>query len=113
MSASTGWVSQQGDLLAELKTHVEVETKLADYRFASAVEQNALVYDCAKLTPVIATRDGRREVMAEIGRALLNGPGILAMHNMFADTSVVDRVSKVFWQIIDEQHARGEAKGDH
>ncbi|MBM3742573.1 MAG: phytanoyl-CoA dioxygenase, partial [Actinobacteria bacterium] len=92
MSASTGWVSQQGDLLAELKTHVEVETKLADYRFASAVEQNALVYDCAKLTPVIATRDGRREVMAEIGRALLNGPGILAMRNMFADTTVVDRV---------------------
>lgn len=113
MSASTGWVSQNGDLLAELKTHVEVETKLADYQFATAVEQNALVYDCAKLTPVIATRDGRREVMAEIGRALLNGPGILAMRNMFADTTVVDRVSKVFWQIIDEQHARGEAKGDH
>jgi ectoine hydroxylase-related dioxygenase (phytanoyl-CoA dioxygenase family) len=51
--------------------------------------------------------------MAELGRALLTGPGILAFKNMYPDTSIVDRVSETFWQIIDEQHARGEAKGDH
>ena len=113
MPTTSGWVSNQGDLLAELKTHVEVKTQLADYKFASAVEQNALVYDCEKLTPIIATRDGRRDVMAELGRALLSGPGILAFKKMFADTSVVDRVSKTFWQIIEEQHSRGESKGDH
>lgn len=112
-SAATGWVSNKGDLLAELKTHVEVKTQLSNYKFASAVEQNALVYDCEKLTPLIATRESRREVMAELGRALLSGPGILAFKKMYTDTSVVDRVSKTFWQIIDEQHARGEAKGDH
>ena len=113
MSTANGWVTNQGDLLAELKSHVEVKTQLSDYKFASAVEQNALVYDCEKLAPVIATREGRREVMAELGRALLSGPGILAFKKMYADTSIVDRVSKTFWQIIDEQHARGEAKGDH
>ena len=113
MTTTTGWVSNQGDLLAELKSHVEVKTQLADYKFASAVEQNALVYDCEKLTPVITSREGRREVMAELGRALLIGPGVLAFKNMYPDTSIVDRVSETFWQIIDEQHARGEAKGDH
>jgi len=113
MSTTTGWVSNQGDLLAELKGHVEVKTQLADYKFAVAVEQNALVYDCEKLAPVITSREGRREVMAELGRALLSGPGILAFKNMYPDTSIVDRVSETFWQIIDEQHARGEAKGDH
>jgi ectoine hydroxylase-related dioxygenase (phytanoyl-CoA dioxygenase family) len=51
--------------------------------------------------------------MAELGRALFTGPGILAFKNMYPDTSIVDRVSETFWQIIDEQHARGEAKGDH
>ena len=112
-SAATGWVSNKGDLLAALKSHVSVKTELADYKFASAVDQNALVYDCEKLTPIIATYEGRREVMAELGRALLSGPGILAFKKMYTDTSVVDRVSKTFWQIIDEQHARGEAKGDH
>ncbi len=113
MTTTTGWVSNQGDLLAELKGHVEVKTQLADYKFAVAVEQNALVYDCEKLAPVITSREGRREVMAELGRALLTGPGILAFKNMYPDTSIVDRVSETFWQIIDEQHARGEAKGDH
>jgi ectoine hydroxylase-related dioxygenase (phytanoyl-CoA dioxygenase family) len=113
MSTASGWVSNKGDLLAELKSHVEVKTQLSDYKFASAVEQNALVYDCEKLAPVIASRDGRREVMAELGRALLSGPGILAFKKMYTDTSIIDRVSKTFWQIIDEQHARGEAKGDH
>ena len=113
MATTSGWVSNKSDLLAELKSHVEVKTQLSDYKFASAVEQNALVYDCEKLEPVIATRDGRREVMAELGRALLSGPGILAFKKMYADTAIVDRVSKTFWQIIDEQHARGEAKGDH
>jgi ectoine hydroxylase-related dioxygenase (phytanoyl-CoA dioxygenase family) len=113
MATASGWVSNNGDLLAELKSHVEVKTQLSDYKFASAVEQNALVYDCEKLAPVIASRDGRREVMAELGRALLSGPGILAFKKMYTDTSIIDRVSKTFWQIIDEQHARGEAKGDH
>ena len=113
MATTSGWVSNKSDLLAELKSHVEVKTQLSDYKFASAVEQNALVYDCEKLAPVIATRDVRREVMAELGRALLSGPGILAFKKMYADTAIVDRVSKTFWQIIDEQHARGEAKGDH
>lgn len=113
MSTTNGWVSNKGDLLAELKSHVEVKTQLSEYKFASAVEQNALVYDCEELAPVIATRDGRRDVMAELGRALLTGPGILAFKKMYADTAIVDRVSKTFWQIIDEQHARGEAKGDH
>ena len=113
MTTTNGWVSNQGDLLAELKSHVEVKTQLSDYKFASAVEQNALVYDCKELAPVITSRDGRREVMAELCRALLTGPGIFAFKNMYLDTSIVDRVSETFWQIIDEQHARGEAKGDH
>lgn len=113
MVDESGWVSNTGDQLAELKVLVETETSLSDYKFASAVEQNALVYDCEKLTPLISNPDGRRAVMAELGRALLSGPGIVAFKGMYLETSVVDRVSEVFWQIIDEQHSRGEAKGDH
>ena len=113
MVDESGWVSNTGDQLAELKVLVETETSLSDYKFASAVEQNALVYDCEKLTPLISNPDGRRAVMAELGRALLSGPGIVVFKGMYLETSVVDRVSEVFWQIIDEQHARGEAKGDH
>ena len=108
-----GWVSNTGDQLSELKTHVEITTRLSDYEFASSVEQNSLVYDCKKLMPLISNRNDRRAVMAELGRALLSGPGVVAFKGMYPETSVVDRVSQVFWQIIDEQLARGEAKGDH
>ena len=113
MSESNGWVTNTGDLLSELKSHVEVKTQLRDYKFASAIEQNVLVYDCEGLSERIFDREARREVMAELCRALLIGPGIVALKNMYPDTSIVDRVSKVFWQIIDEQRSRGEAKGDH
>ena len=113
MSESNGWVTNTGDLLSELKSHVEVKTQLRDYKFASAIEQNVLVYDCECLSERIFDREARREVMAELCRALLIGPGIVALKNMYPDTSIVDRVSKVFWQIIDEQRSRGEAKGDY
>ena len=113
MSESNGWVTNTGDLLSELKSHVEVKTQLRDYKFASAIEQNVLVYDCERLSERIFDRKARREVMAELCRALLIGPGIVALKNMYPDTSIVDRVSKVFWQIIDEQRSRGEAKGDY
>ena len=108
-----GWVSNAGDQLSELKAHVETTTLLCDYEFASSVEQNALVYDCEKLTPLLSNQNDRRAVMAELGRVLLSGPGVVAFKGMYPETSVVDQVSEVFWEIIDEQHERGEAKGDH
>ena len=54
MVDESGWVSNTGDQLAELKVLVETETSLSDYKFASAVEQNALVYDCEKLKTLIS-----------------------------------------------------------
>ncbi len=113
MVDQSGWVTNTGDQLSELKVLAELKTLLSDYKFASSVEQNTLVYDCERLVPQISSRDGRRAVMAELGRALLSGPGIVAFKGMYPDTAIVDRVSDVYWQIIEEQHARGEAKGDH
>ena len=113
MVDQSGWVTNTGDQLSELKVLAESKTLLSDYEFASSVEQNTLVYDCERLVSQISTRDGRRAVMAELGRALLSGPGIVAFKGMYPDTAIVDRVSDVYWQVIREQHARGEAKGDH
>ena len=113
MIDQSGWVTNTGDQLSELKVLAESKTLLSDYEFASSVEQNTLVYDCERLVSQISTRDGRRAVMAELGRALLSGPGIVAFKGMYPDTAIVDRVSDVYWQVIEEQHARGEAKGDH
>lgn len=45
MSDQSGWVSNKGDQLTELKVLAESKTLLSDYKFASSVEQNTLVYD--------------------------------------------------------------------
>jgi hypothetical protein len=59
-----------------------------------------------------ATEAGRRELQAELARALLEGPGIVVFAGAF-DPRVVDRASEVFWALIDEQRASGAAAGDH
>ena len=79
MSESNGWVTNTGDLLSELKPHVEVKTQLRDYKFASAIDQNILVYDCERLSEKIIDREARREVMEELCLALLIGPGIVTL----------------------------------
>ena len=79
MRESNGWVTNTGDLLSELKPHVEIKMKLRDYKFASAIDQNFLVYDCERLSERIFDREARREVMEELCLALLIGPGIVTL----------------------------------
>ena len=79
MRESNGWVTNTGDLLSELKPHVEIKMKLRDYKFASAIDQKILVYDCDRLSKRIFDRETRREVMEELWLALLIGPGIVTL----------------------------------
>ena len=53
--------------------------KLRDYKFASAIDQKILVYDCDRLSKRIFDRETRREVMEELCLALLIGPGIVTL----------------------------------
>ena len=62
-------------------------TDPADYPHADAVEQNVLVYG-ARLRDHVAAADGRREVQAELARALIDGPGIVVFAGAFPDPSV-------------------------
>ncbi len=97
----------------DLRSIVEEQTKIEDYPFAQSISKNVLIYDCKSLETIIRSIDGRRELMCEIGRALLSGPGVLAFRGAFTNLDVIDRASEVFRKIIDEQNSRGEATGDH
>jgi ectoine hydroxylase-related dioxygenase (phytanoyl-CoA dioxygenase family) len=52
-------------------------------------------------------------MMAEWAEAMLEGPGIVVFRAAFDDLAVVDAVTKVFFDIIEEQHRAGTASGDH
>jgi ectoine hydroxylase-related dioxygenase (phytanoyl-CoA dioxygenase family) len=107
-----GWFRPEDCRLDDFRRVVEQTTDPADYPYADSVEQGVLVYG-SRLRDHAATPDDRREVQAELARALLDGPGIVVFSGAFPDLSVVDRASAVFAELIAEQKASGTAAGDH
>ena len=91
----------------DLAAIVAEQTRASDYPLANRVESNVLVYAAAAL--LAADRD---EALAEVARALSNGPGVIIVEGA-ADPAIVDCVTKVFFAIIDQQHAAGTSVGDH
>jgi len=91
----------------DLAAIVAEQTRASDYPLADRVESNVLVYAATAL--LAADRD---EALTEIARALSQGPGVLIVEGA-VDRSVVDRVTGVFFGIIDAQRAAGQSVGDH
>src|SRR5215218_9309613 len=107
-----GWFTANDCRLDDFRAVVETTTELADYPYADEVRENVLVYG-ARLRNHIATPEGRRDVQAELARALADGPGIVVFAGAFPDTAIVDRATAVFEAMIAEQKAAGVVGGDH
>jgi ectoine hydroxylase-related dioxygenase (phytanoyl-CoA dioxygenase family) len=99
--------------LADLTDLVNQKTDLADYPYASTVEQNVLSYDGAQLRAELSRPARRPRVEAELASALLDGPGIVVLANAFDDQWVIDRATWQFEAIIAAQRAAGGTAGDH
>ncbi|MFD0212674.1 phytanoyl-CoA dioxygenase family protein [Streptomyces hirsutus] len=102
------WLSEQDCDLDAFRALVERTTDRSAYPHAGAVERNVLLYDADRL----ALAD-RREVQAELVRALADGPGIVVVRGAFPDPAVVDRATAVFDALIAQQRATGATSGDH
>jgi ectoine hydroxylase-related dioxygenase (phytanoyl-CoA dioxygenase family) len=107
-----GWFTAEDCRLEDFRTVVETTTDLAEYPYADEVRENVLVYG-SRLRNHVATPEGRRDVQAELARALADGPGIVVFAGAFPDPAVVDRATAVFQAMIDEQKAAGVVGGDH
>jgi ectoine hydroxylase-related dioxygenase (phytanoyl-CoA dioxygenase family) len=77
------------------------------------VTENVLVYDCAALRAHLDDAGKRREVQAELARALTDGPGLVLFQRAYPDVTVVDRATEAFARMIAEQRASGATAGDH
>ena len=110
--STPGWYTAEDCRLEDFRAVVETTTELAEYPYADEVRENVLVYG-ARLRNHVATPEGRRDVQAELARALTDGPGIVVFAGAFPDTGVVDRATAVFEAVIAEQKAAGVAAGDH
>ncbi|WP_336109747.1 phytanoyl-CoA dioxygenase family protein [Streptomyces sp. PTD9-10] len=102
------WLSEQDCDLGSFRALLARTTDPAEYPYAASVESDVLVYDSERL------RAGdRREVQAELVRALTDGPGVVVLEGAFPDPAVVDRATAVFDALIAEQRASGAGAGDH
>ena len=110
-SLAPGWFAPEDCRLEDFRPLVEQATRLDEYPHADAVEQNVLIYG-ERLARAAGVPGGRREVQAELARALLEGPGIVVFTGAFA-ADVVDRATEVLTELIEEQKATGIAGGDH
>ncbi|MFD8521595.1 phytanoyl-CoA dioxygenase family protein [Streptomyces capillispiralis] len=106
--APAAWLSERDCDLGAFRALVEQSTDPGAHPHASAVERDVLLYDADRL----ALAD-RREVQAELVRALTDGPGIVVVRGAFPDPTVVDRATAVFDALIAEQRASGATAGDH
>src|SRR3954466_15183136 len=109
---TSGWFTPDDCRIEDFRAVVETTTDLADYPYADEVRENVLVYGSPLRGPA-APSAGRRNVQAELARALANGRGIVVFAAAFPDTGVVDRATAVFEAMIAEQKAAGVAGGDH
>ncbi|MDX6316569.1 MAG: hypothetical protein QOF44_6033 [Streptomyces sp.] len=107
------WLSENDCDLGGFRSLVEQSTDPRDYPYASRTERNVLLYDSDRLRAAAATAAGRRDVQAELVRALTDGPGIVVFRRAFPDLSVVDRATGAFDALIADQRASGATAGDH
>ncbi len=81
--------------------------------FAASVEKNIPVYDIQALRPALSDPEQRKAILAEWAWVLGKSAGVIALQGAYADTSIIDRASEVFRQIIVEERTGASGEGDH
>src|SRR5689334_10640455 len=104
-----GWFAADDCSLADFRRIVAVTTDRADYPWADDVSAGVLIYG----DRVIGTSGAERlEIQAELARALRLGPGVVIFRNAVRPEAV-DRATRAFFALIEQQHAAGVSSGDH
>ena len=108
-----GYFDRESCDLDEFKVLTSQQLEAADVPHAAAIEKNVPLYDMAALRPALDEADKRRALMAEWAHVLRSSAGVIALKHAYADTSVIDRASDVFNEIIADEKAGAAGKGDH
>ncbi|WP_170551437.1 phytanoyl-CoA dioxygenase family protein [Ruegeria atlantica] len=108
-----GYFDRESCDLDEFKV-LTSQSLLADaVPLAASVEKNIPVYDMRALRPALERPDTRRAVLAEWAWVLDKSAGVIALKGAYADTSIIDRATEIFRELIDEERQSGSGEGDH
>lgn len=98
--------------LAAFAALCEQEPAGGDYPTAERLRSRVPLYSGKVALERSQQAESRRRLLDEWHHCLLEGPGILVIQGMFADTRVVDAASDSFFAIIEQEKTAG-ARGDH
>lgn len=103
-----------GDIeLGRFRAICDQTADLTVYRFAESVEQKIVIYRGDSLREGITDGKTESELKAELGRCLRDGPGIFVIRGAFRDAAVIDGMTAVFMQIIEDEKSSLGDVGDH
>lgn len=105
------FLSQDDCRLEDFTALIEAGTDIADYPYADGVNKGVLIYS-DRLRSYLDTEAERRDVQAEIARALSDGPGIVVFKRAF-DPDLIDRATAAFFEILADEKSAGFVAGDH
>ena len=99
--------------IADLQALCEQTTRLEDYPLAADVVDNIVIYNGEQVRGMIGFDAQEQALKAEFGRCLKDGPGVFVVKGAYPDLSVIDRCTVAFREIVAEEKASGQGKGDH
>lgn len=99
--------------LAEFVELTSQTQNINDLEFASDVQKNIPIYDVASLKNMFEGESKRKALMAEWAGILMHGAGVVVLQNAYEDTSVIDRATKFFNDIIDAEKQVNGQSADH
>ena len=111
--ASDAWLTAKDCSLPEFRKLVERQATSAEYPLAETIQRNVPIYDARKVEAAAEDRGEAMRYMAEWHRIFLDGPGIVVFRGAIRDMALLDAVSSVLKQIIEEERQATGGKGDH
>ena len=74
-----------------------------DVPHSAVINANVPIYDCTALAENIDSDEGRRKIMAEWSKVLMDLSGVIVLRGAYKNTDVIDAASDVFHRIIADE----------
>ncbi|MFK7881808.1 phytanoyl-CoA dioxygenase family protein [Roseobacter sp.] len=110
---STVWLSADSCSLEDFRTHVERETSAASVPYAAEIVKNIPIYEGDDVRRAFLSDAQTHQYMAEWNDVLATGAGIMVVRNTYTNLELIDEVSEVLNQIIEQERKSGDGAGDH
>ena len=108
-----GFLSASDCDLDAFKALCSQNLDLKDIPHAALINANVPIYDCAALAENIDSDEGRRQIMAEWSKVLLDLSGVMVLGGAYQNTDVIDAASDVFHRIIADEKQTVKSGADH